>query len=289
MVGFALKKGFLFVLICLFLNNCESGSNSTGEEAAALLLLSNNGTAAETSTDCPPSTLPDGVLIADTVTSSPGSDTSTDFKDPNKATNGICGKGESSGSFDVYELGSTENDGYIILEWKDNKVINSSGIDFVVFENGFKNSNTYFIEPIIVEVSNDLSKWCGWKPDYTNSDETVYSGTISYWENFAGLTPVKYNMTTNSLSTSEIFDSSLAGGDGFDLDNLSSTNNSASGSNCDSSEVSDIQANGFTYLKLTNAVVRTNPDTGSSFPQDSIAEGRGPDIDGVIAKEVTSR
>ncbi|MCB1192316.1 MAG: LIC_13355 family lipoprotein [Leptospiraceae bacterium] len=292
MVRFYFTKGIFCLFALLVLGKCETGSNSSGEEAAALLLLASSNTGTTTnSTDCPPATLPTDVLIADTVTSAPGSDANTEFKDPSKAINGVCGKGEDAGSLDIYELPSTTDNGYIILEWNSKKVKNSSGVDFVVFENAFKNasSGTYFVEPIIVEVSNDLSKWCGWSPDYKNSDETAYSGVINYWGNFAGLTPVKYNMTTNPLSASEVFDSDLAGGDGFDLDNLSSTNNSASGTNCDSTEVSDIKSNGFIYLKLTNAATRTNPDTGSTFPQDGSSTGRGPDIDGVVAKEVVAR
>lgn len=285
---------FAILPIILFsLFQCGENKLNPNKKYIPLLQLTNSfqtNSQINSLNNCPSSQLPTGIWIADTVTEAPGSNSSIEFKNPNKAINGICGMGDSIGSFDVYELGSTIQTGYIILEWKDKKVKNVSGVDFVVFENSFKyNNGSYFLEPVIVEVSNDKSKWCGWNPDYRFSTETTYSSTISDWTNFAGLTPVKYNMTTNPLSVTDIFNSAKAGGDGFDLDNLSTNNNSASGSNCTTTEANDIKANGFTYLRLTNAFIKTNPDTNQNFPQDLAAVGRGPDIDGVIAKELISR
>ena len=177
------------------------------------------------------------------------------------------------------------------LEWAGQKVTNGTGIDFVVFENPFYyggNSSSVFMEAIIVEVSQDNTNWCGFGPDYTNGDETTYSTDPSTWSNFAGKTPVLYNRDTNALSATDIFDSAQAGGDGYDLANLSDSN--AFGTGCNTTLRNDIRdTNGFTYIRLTAATDRTNADTGAAFVQDSGAFGGGPDIDGVAARHLTAR
>jgi len=272
-------------------------SDEGGTDGAAALLLAALQSQATTSTACPPESLPPDVLLADTVESAPAA-SANDFKDPQKAVNGICGAGQSVGSGDVYELGPSGADATLVLSWANQRVTNASGIDIVIFENVFQNSgqSAFFVEPVIAEVSDDNANWCGWAPDYTNGDESAYSGDRSLWQKFAGLTPTLYNMTTNPLTTDQIFtdaDSNgymdLAGGDGLDLDDLSAANASHSGSGCSASEVAAIQSGGFIYLRLTNAGAQTNPDTAANFPVDETAVGRGPDIDGVVARSTAAR
>ncbi|MCE9500093.1 MAG: LIC_13355 family lipoprotein, partial [Leptospira sp.] len=172
--------------------------------------------------------------------------------------------------------------------WTKQRVINGTGIDFVVFENPFQinsNPSTVFMEAIVVEVSIDGTNFCGFAPDYINSSETVYSNDPSKWIRYAGKTPVYYNDDNNQLKGSDIYDPAKSGGDGFDLSNLttSSTTDTLWGTGCSASLVTNIQNNGFYYIRLSAASDRINPDTSSKFLRDSGAFD-GPDIDGVFAR-----
>ncbi|MEM7180416.1 MAG: LIC_13355 family lipoprotein [Spirochaetota bacterium] len=277
------------IFICMLgvlLSFCGTPKSNQGEEIALLALLPQATTTdATSSTSCPPSTIPDGILLADTVTYALAVEGSA-FGDSSKMTGAICGAGENSGGVDVFSLAQTGDSSYVVLEWAGKSVSNISGTDFIVYENPFNYSSGSgaFMEPIIVEVSRDNSTWCGFPINYkgSNGDKTAYSQIASDWEYFAGLTPVTYNMTTSTYTSSDLFAGS-GGGDSFDLDNLTSS------SDCSAAEVSSIQASGFTYLRLTAASARTNSDTGSAYPTDSGAFGGGPDIDGVIANQVTDR
>jgi hypothetical protein len=228
---------------------------------------------------------------ADTVVSAPNHNGDSGvFRDQTKAVNGIRGAGRNSGSLDVFSLATTGVGASIVLEWKGKRILNGTGIDFIVFENPFLYNNTtstVFMEPLIVEVSNDNTNYCGFSPNYVNSPETVYSNNPSNWSNFAGLTPVLYNIETNPLTQSELYTLSKTGGDGFDLDTLSANNDFNIG--CNTTLRDSIRANGFIYLRLTSASARINPDTSNFFLQDSGALQGGSDIDGVIARYRTTR
>lgn len=275
----------------------ESGGGANETAALAALVLGgglgsagSSGSSSSSTAACSSGSAPaDPAYLADTVTSAPGA-TGSGFGDSSKATNGICGQGTSVGSTDVFSLDATGSGASITLEWAGKKVTNGTGIDFVVFENAFYyggNSSTVFMEAIIVEVSQDNSSWCGFAPNYTNGDETTYSTNPSVWSNFAGKTAVYYNRETNPLSASAIFDASQAGGDGFDLDNLSDDNSFGIG--CSTTLRNDIRdTNGFVYLRLTAASNRTNADTAANFLQDPGAFN-GPDIDGVVGRHLTAR
>ncbi len=220
---------------------------------------------------------------ADNVVSAPNH-TGEGYYDKSRALNGVRGGGCCSGSTDVFSLSQTGIGASMVLEWKNKKVTNGSGIDFIVFENPFNingNPSMVFMDPMIVEVSRDNVNYCGFLPDYTASTETEYSNDPSKWQNFAGKNPVLYNEETNRLTGSEIYNLSRSGGDGFDLDNLSSSN--VFGIGCSASIASDIKSNGFLYIRLTSATDRTNPDSGLKFPKDSAAID-GSDIDGVFAR-----
>lgn len=280
--------GSIFLLYCL---HCNENPKKGGMENLFYLLMDK-----ETSTTpkiiCPNQWKFSTVYLANKVKEAPGG-TGDGFKDPNKAINGICGAGKTAGSLDVYSLQSSSSSVYckpnekcIVLEWKNKKVLNTSEIDFVVFENPFCKGNesncdtSRFMEPVVVEVSRDGTKWCGWNPQYTGSDNSSTNlQNPNHWQRFAGIEPVLFNQEKWQLSENEIFDKTKAGGDGFDL---SDSNFGNSGDGCDSTEKSEIQTNGFLYLRLTSAVSRGFPYPSDSFDQTA-------DIDGVVAKNITDR
>ena len=226
---------------------------------------------------------------ADTVTDAPNH-TGVGFRDSKLAVNGIRGAGSTSGSGDVFSLASTGGSASITLEWKNKRVLNGSGIDFIVFENPFNYSGesiSRFMEPTIVEVSQDNINYCGFSPDYTFPNESSYSRDPQHWQRFAGITPVLYNMDTNPLSGEDLYNPLKMGGDAFDLDNLSSTNDYGIG--CSTALRDKIKSEGFIYIRLTSSSSRVNPSTGQNYVQDNGAFGGGADIDGVIARYRTSR
>jgi len=226
--------------------------------------------------------------LADTVTSAPGSGGGGQFDDPARATNGVCGAGLTAGSLDVYSLEQTGSRSVLTLEWAGKKVTNGTGVDFVVFENAFRISGSataLFMDPTIVEISRDNTKYCGFAPDYTGSPETSYSNNPSHWSGFAGRSAVLYNAATNVLDADALFDAAQAGGDGFDLSSLSDSN--AAGTGCDTAERNALQSQGFLYVRLTAATARNNPDTGAAFVSDSASTG--PDIDGIVARYLADR
>ncbi|MBE7439738.1 MAG: LIC_13355 family lipoprotein [Spirochaetales bacterium] len=261
-----------------------------GAELALLLLVGSGalGGSGSATASCSGGLPQAPAYLADTVTSAPGSLSGGSFDDPSRATNGICGAGNDSGSLDVYSLEQTGARSVLTLEWAGKKVSNGVGVDFVVFENAFRisgSSTALFMDPLIVEVSRDNSKYCGFAPDYTASPESSYSNNPAHWQRFAGRTPVLYNVLTNPLSADAIFDSTQAGGDGFDLSDLSDSNAFSTG--CDTAERNAIQSSGFIYLRLTAATARQNPDTAAAFLAESVATG--PDIDGVVARHLLQR
>ncbi len=285
----------LFFIPTLFAWGCNKGNSPENDIAALSSILLTNSTIG--SAICPTGSTPEGTYLADTVTEAPGSDPSLSYRDPQYAINGICGKGESQGSTDVYRTGSSVSDGFITLEWSNKRVTDGTGIDFIVYENPFQNGppGYLFLEPIIVEVSIDNNNWCGFDPDYANTDETVYTGDPNTWMNFAGRTAVLYNQADNPLSKSELFldangDGRMdtGGGDGFDLTDLSDTDPFSTG--CNTTIRNLIQTNGFVYLRLVNAFTRENPDTSpNTYPASDDSFDKAPDIDGVIARYVETR
>ncbi|MCC5814222.1 MAG: LIC_13355 family lipoprotein [Leptospira sp.] len=284
---------FLLVSIISSLSFCKSES-SDGMESLALiqLLNSNTTTTARQSNPCPPANLPEDVYIANEVISAPGKG-ERNFGNPDLAIQGVCGGGQFSGSFHVYELLNSGSGAELVLGWKDRVVENVTGVDFIVFENAFQNQgsdNTFFVEPIVVEVGNDLVNYCGFSPNFSNG--TTATQLRDDWQNFAGLTPSLYNMATNPIPAQELFDNPIkqtgagntyymgkAGGDGFDLASDNFGTGTTTGT-CNSTLRDSIRSDGFRYMKLIAAPAR-------GFPSPIGAFGNGSsDIDGVIARSV---
>lgn len=140
------------------------------------------------------------------------------------------GEGESFGSTDVVSINSRVNSdmgksspygGSITLEFVDNIVKNGPGLDFTIFENAFRISNSthYFLEPAVVEVSIDGNTYyrfpIDFVPHYDENGIIDLQNPYSYSQGFAGINPVYSNGLvpdpTNPL---------VSGGDSFDLDDL---------------------------------------------------------------------
>ncbi|GAB4435737.1 MAG: LIC_13355 family lipoprotein [Turneriella sp.] len=283
-----LRKSLLLVSAALFAVNCANISKESlqtqGSDTAT-----NGGGGAPTYTT--------GLYVFDAVIAAPGH-TGSGVCNQANAVNGIRGAGWGAGSFDVFSLdnpGGTACSGastHLTLRLNGKKVLNGSGADFIVYENGFYisgNPSTRFMDLIIVEVSNDDAHYCGFAPDYTYTPETSYSNNPAYWQRFAGKTPVNYNVdvAARNYTVSELFTDAdadkqgdLGGGDLFDLDDLSDSDSFGIG--CSTALRDELKTNGFTYLRLTPAARRNNPDTGAAFVKEPISNG--PDIDGAVAR-----
>ncbi|EMK00454.1 LIC_13355 family lipoprotein [Leptospira sp. WS58.C1] len=276
------------ILACFSIGlvNCEDSKSSSAAES--LLALGLGGSGFLSSCDSKNPETGRGIFVADEIVSAPTSN-GVGFKDSDCLVDGVRGQGKFNGSLDVYSLEDSGSGSAIILRWSGVKVLPVSGIDFIVYENPFfigvqNDSNPFnnvFMEPLIVEVGNDLINWCGWDPEYTNPDPNTFVGNPIYWERFAGITPFVYNQDTNPMTVSEVFDTDIVngggGGDGFDL---ADPNFGNSGTGCDGSLKTDIQTNGFAYIKISAAKTIL-----STLPID--AAHANPDIDGVIARSVT--
>ncbi len=212
-----------------------------------------------------PTGRPHGAALADEVVEAPDGDGL--FRDPRRAVNGVRGAGERAGGTDVFSLRHGET---IVLRWSGRRVVDGPGPDVAVFENPFRIDETsWFLDPLVVEVSRDGERWVAFPHDYVATDETVYSADAADWQGFAGVTPVSLHEEARPLDP---FDAA-AGGDRFDLADLPST-----------AEADAIRGEGFVFLRLGHP--GTNPDTGAPFPRDPVSNG--PDIDGVYALETAS-
>jgi hypothetical protein len=233
-----------------------------------------------------------GIYLADTVTEAPGN-TGSGTYNASGIIDGVRGAGTAAGATSgVFSLDNSGASSHVVVRWAGKKIKNGTGIDFIVFENAFYvsgSSAARFMDLAFVEVSNDNVNYCGFAPDYTNAPETTYSNNPAHWPRFAGKTPVLYNLDTNNLSATQLFQDNdankepdLAGGDAFDLDDLSASN--AYGNGCTTILRDELKTNGFIYLKLIPAARRINPDTGAAFVVDGVSTG--PDFDGIAARYI---
>lgn len=281
---------FLYFLSVSLLIGCDNKGGSGGDSASAfaLLQLLQNGTGTYSFCRNYSPAESNSVFVANQVILAPAH-TGNGFRDSYCAANGIRGIDKFNGSLDVFTLDTSGPGATLILGWSGKKVLPVSGIDFIAYENPFfigaqNNTNPFnqvFLEPMVVEVGNDRSNWCGWNPVYTNGNPNSFSEDPSVWSRFGGITPFVYNQETNPMTVASIYNTDVVhgggGGDGFDL---ADANFGASGSGCSGSLKTDLQTNGFTYIKLTSAIVL--------MPSLPIPVGNGsPDIDGVIAKSIS--
>jgi len=272
----------LYLLFILLVNCAKQVPPGDMQMAASIVIINSTIQPLSQSKNIPEDT-------ADTVTDAPNH-TGVGFRDSRLAVNGVRGAGSTSGSGDVFSLANTGASASITLEWKNKRVLNGPGIDFIVFENPFNydgENNSRFMEAVIVEVSQDNINFCGFSPDYTSPNESTYSKNPQHWQRFAGITPVLYNVDTNPFHGEDLYNPQKVGGDAFDIDNLSSSNDYGIG--CSTALRDKIKSEGFIYIRLTSATARVNPDTGQNYLQDTGAFGGGADIDGVIAKYRVSR
>lgn len=233
-----------------------------------LALLSLTAFSAQAQDFFPSECLEQTPQFADTVIQANGS-SGKGYGDPSRAANGVRGGGANAGGLDVYSLNSS-SDGTIILSFSDRSVCNGPGADLAVFENGFRQlpSNALFFEPVVVSVSLDGSQFESFPHEYLGSAALSDVVNDVHWIGFAGMTPVLYNELTHNFAEHGIdpLDSTVAGGDAFDLDNLPDTDVGL-----------EIKAKGFRYVKLQGAPRLGFPDSPNSF-------GGLADIDGVYAK-----
>ncbi len=212
---------------------------------------------------------------ADEIVDAPGA-TGVSYGDPDRAVNGVRGSGAYAGSLDVYSLDYRERQ-HLVLAFSARTISNGSGVDLVVFENGFEETarDASFMDPVVVEVSLDGERWLAFPHDYVADDETVYEPHPAAWEGFAGVTPVLVNVDRNPIDPF----SEMAGGDAFDLDELVGETDEQR------ALASQLQTEGVRFVRLTSAAVVVNPDTGVPYPRDAVSDGA--DIDGVAARALT--
>ncbi|WP_167883106.1 LIC_13355 family lipoprotein [Leptospira barantonii] len=273
---FSNTRIFLIIVLILSLPYCKEESKDNSS-VAALLLLVQSGSSNNSSRLCKDRIAIDqtGVYNAKEIVSAPAN-VGTGFQDSLCAVDGILGMGSFNGSLDVFTLDTNGAGASLILGWNGKKVQNPTGNDFIVFENPFQmggSATTVYLEPVIVEVGNDQTNWCGWNPTYTGGG--TFSNNPASWLRFAGLRYVDYNQITNPMNSTTLFSS--GGGDAFDLGDANFGN---SGTGCSGALKTELQTNGFLYIKMTSAkaILTTLPIPGAN---------ENPDIDGVIAKQLS--
>jgi len=213
-------------------------------------------------------------FVADTVVDAPGANPAVQFGDPERAVNGIRGAGLSRGSFDVYSLDYADRRSVTLsLEGGTRAFFDGEGPELVVFENGFQyaGADTFFMDPVIVEVSSDGTLFTALPHRYVPSEGLEYDPRPSAWEGFAGTLPVITHADSNPIDP---FDP-RAGGNAFDLADLG-----------DSSEARALRSEGIRFVRLSSAAVHINPDTGRLYPRDPTSNGA--DIDGIAVRYTRS-
>lgn len=268
---------FVFSILLFLFLGCKETQKEDSDSIATLLFLAQTNANNVFKNPCRSRSAIDqvGIYNAKQIVSAPA-DIGTGFQDSSCASDGILGLGNFNGSLDVFTLDTNGAGASLVLGWNGKKVQNTAGNDFIVFENPFQqnsSSTNVFLEPVIVEVGNDLSNWCGWNPTYAGGG--TFSTNPANWLRFAGLRYVDYNQEKNPMDSATLFAS--GGGDGFDL---LDANFGASGNGCNGALTANLQTNGFLYVRLTSAkaILTTLPIPGAN---------ENPDIDGVIAKQLS--
>lgn len=186
----------------------------------------------------------------DTITTFTGTENPSFSKE--KAFGPPLGKGENTGSLDVFSFGK-EKEAIFRLEAK--LAQNGSGYDIVIYENGFKaNENAYFIEPGFVEVSPNGTDWYGFEPvftpDYPNVDISSEYNEPTGKSGIIGLKPVSLNYIENAIDPY----GSSAGGDRFNLDNAKKIIDRSGGDPLTYTYSTTLAEDGFNYIKYVKII-----------------------------------
>ncbi len=208
--------------------------------------------------------------FADRIVEAPGTvDSPSAVNEPEYAVDGVVEGAPKTGSTKVFSRGLSTDppNNFVILEWTGRTVVDAAGPDIVVFENAFETQGSVFMDPAVVEVSDDGERWLAFPHDYVADDETTYSSEPLDWEGFAGTTPVRWKSTTCTDPFAE-----SAGGDRFDLADLPD---------------SSMTESGIRFIRITSAASVPNPDTGENFPKYFLSDGF--DLDGVYAAQTTEQ
>lgn len=175
------------------------------------------------------------------------------------------GKGETSGSLDVFIMGE-KNEAIFYIDGK--KGFNGSGSDLVIFENGFKSGEyTYYYEPGFIEVSPNGVDWYGFEPvfgpDSPNLDVSHDYNELSGKTNLVGLKYVRLNYLEDVLDPSL----EIAGGDRFDFDYAKKITDRSSGDPLTYTYSSTLATDGFDsikYIKISDGYVSDTIETALS-------------------------
>jgi hypothetical protein len=323
-------RGLLFLVSGIIGTACTPGKTGTDDALLTLLIrpggVSSISGGAPGGGDpvFPPITGADGTFLADTVTEATNINAGT-FGDPAKAVNGIGGTFDvysmryerTAGPFSYCKdyttvpaysqlpvpsgafapTGAKDKraaEQCLVLEWAGKRVTNRAGEDFRVYENGFEinppGSGNFFMEPLIVEVSDNGTDWCGWNPQYIGLKETDPTYLLPdgrYKSNSPKL--IETRKQANYLRFAGVqLGGNISNGDAFDLDD-SEFGNSGSGpdgkSPCDVIARNRMRAQGFVYIRLVTAWSRDTVDY--PLPYDSFDAAS--DVDAVYAWSVADR
>ncbi len=206
---------------------------------------------------------PPVAALATEILDAPGA-SDAPFHDPALAVNGVRGAGLSAGSTDVFSLAVDGPEASLTLGWDGDRVVDGPGVDLVVYENPFAYPGGVFLDPVVVELSSDGLRWVA----FPHAGPPAYVPDPAAWEGFAGLTPV---LLHEEEHPTDPLDTSVSGGDGFDLADLP-----------DTAEARRIRSRGACCVRLWSASAWEDPDTGAPYPLDPTSNGA--DIDGVYGR-----
>jgi len=182
----------------------------------------------------------------------------------------------------------------LVLEWAGKRVLNREGEDFRVYENGFEinpvGSGNFFMDPVIVEISDNGTDWCGWNPQYIGIKEmnpTYLMADGRYKSGGPNLAETRKQ--SNYLRFAGIqLGGSIANGDAFDLDDVEFGNSGAGDdgkSPCSITARERMRLTGFVYIRLITAWSR---DT-VAYPLAYDSFDAASDIDAVYAWSTADR
>lgn len=216
---------------------------------------------------------PSGELVLATeIVEAPGH-TGEGNLDSALAVNGVRGGGALQGSVDVFSLGLEPGlDDVLVLGFEGGRAVDVEGPDLAVFENPFDVQGTTgrFFDPVVVEVSADCETFVALPHALQAGSPDAPIDDPAPWLGFAGIEPVYLHEEDNPVDPF----SAAAGGDRLDLAELDPADPTAAA----------VLEDGALCVRLSSAVLWTDPQTGAPFPAHPASNGA--DIDGVYAASV---